>query len=381
MIADLAEQLADRGIYVKVERGTQRGSCPKCDRGPKDDALAVTIDEGGATTWWCHRCHHKGGIGRSNGARHHQKNGHEQVALRAAEILQAGHYVGGAHPYLKRKGVSTHGLKADDSNRLIIPMYGADGKLWNVQTIAHNGDKRFLRGGRVKGCFFMLGSGNSSAFDQIVIAEGFATAASIRQAVNTVPVAIAFNRGNLEPVARALRAACPEACIVIASDDDYATAGNPGLTDARAAAELIGAAVAVPEFPANGGSRGTDFNDLHVGHGLEAVSKIIHAALDSEPEPRQPPPEPEPRAPRILDLSDYGATRFAGPPPQIKWLVQHSIPLGVPVLVAAMGGVGKSYLILQLCYLVATPPIENPSKLDDQIHNLNTYTRPLLAGC
>jgi RecA-family ATPase len=84
--------------------------------------------------------------------------------------------------------------------------------------------------------------------------------------------------------------------------------------------------------------------------------------------------------PRVLNLADYRATRFTGPPPPIKWLVQHSIPLGVPVLFAAMGGVGKSFLTLQLCHLVATPPLENPGAPDGQIHNLNTYTRPLLGG-
>lgn len=35
---------------------TTRGSCPVCNRGPKDDALATTTDERG-TVHFCHRCH------------------------------------------------------------------------------------------------------------------------------------------------------------------------------------------------------------------------------------------------------------------------------------------------------------------------------------
>jgi RecA-family ATPase len=85
-------------------------------------------------------------------------------------------------------------------------------------------------------------------------------------------------------------------------------------------------------------------------------------------------------SPRVLTLASYGATRFTGPPPEIKWLVQHSIPLGVACLLVAMGGVGKSYLILLLCLLVTSQRFENPGTTDKQIHNLNTFTRPLLGG-
>ena len=60
-------------------------------------------------------------------------------------------------------------------------------------------------------------------------------------------------------------------------------------------------------------------------------------------------------APRVLNLAEYRATRFKGTPPAPRWLVDGSIPLGVPVLLAAMGGVGKSFLTLQLGVTVATP--------------------------
>ena len=40
---------------------------------------------------------------------------------------------------------------------------------------------------------------------------------------------------------------------------------------------------------------------------------------------------------RVLNLADYRATRFKGDPPQPKWLIDGSIPLGVPVLPAGNG--------------------------------------------
>lgn len=49
-----------------------------------------------------------------------------------------------------------------------------------------------------------------------------------------------------------------------------------------------------------------------------------------------------------LDLMAWTADRYAGDASPIRWLCRGTIPLGVPVLVAAMGGLGKSYLALDL---------------------------------
>lgn len=63
MSADLARTLEERGIRLKKHHnGQYRASCPRCDRGPSDGALAVRIDSDGCT-WCCHRCNLRGGIG------------------------------------------------------------------------------------------------------------------------------------------------------------------------------------------------------------------------------------------------------------------------------------------------------------------------------
>lgn len=63
----------------------------------------------------------------------------------------------------------------------------------------------------------------------------------------------------------------------------------------------------------------------------------------------------KPAAPgRIIDLYQWGAERWAGEPPKRKYLVSDRIPLGVPVMVAAMGDTGKSFMLLELALLVAT---------------------------
>lgn len=153
------------------------------------------------------------------------------------------------HPYLVKKGVRNHGLRLHKTS-LVIPMRDSAGVLHSLQFIDGEGNKRFLSGGRKKGCYFAIGSPSES----LCIAEGYATAASIHESTG-LPCAVAFDSGNLEAVALALRAKFPEIEITLCADNDANTPGNPGLTKAREAAAACGALLAVPPVPG-------DFNDL-----------------------------------------------------------------------------------------------------------------------
>jgi hypothetical protein len=52
-------------------------------------------------------------------------------------------------------------------------------------------------------------------------------------------------------------------------------------------------------------------------------------------------------------LTDWSTDRFFGEAPPIRWLCEGSIPLGVPALFAAMGGVGKSFMALDIALEIA----------------------------
>jgi phage/plasmid primase-like uncharacterized protein len=220
-----------------------------------------------------------------------ERERHGLLAKQARAILEACEDADSEHTYLKRKGVAPHGLKVDAAGRLVIALRDAKGTIWSTQTIAPDGAKLFLKRGRKGGLFHLLGEPG----DRIVIAEGFATAASIREATG-LPVVIAFDCGNLRPVAKAIRSWLPLARIAIAADDDRSTEGNPGLSKARDAAELIGAAVAVPAF-IEPESRHTDFNDLAALRGPEPAAEIIRAAFEeldaADSNDWQPAPDPQ----------------------------------------------------------------------------------------
>ena len=144
------------------------------------------------------------------------------------------------HDYPTLKGIQPHGARIE-GDKLLIPMRDTAGTVHSLQTIAPDGTKMFMSGGRVKGCYFGIGKPKGA----LIVCEGFATGASIHECTGHA-VAVAFNAGNLEAVAVALRTKYPDLKIIIAADDDHQTPGNPGLTKATAAAQAAGGVLAVP---------------------------------------------------------------------------------------------------------------------------------------
>ena len=194
---------------------------------------------------------------------------------KAAAIWQAARPAPDDHVYLLEKGVKAHGLRVQDG-ALVIPM--RDGtELHSLQFIFGDGSKRFLTGGRVNGCYFSIGKPEGV----LCIAEGYATAASIHEATGHA-VAVAFNAGNLLPVAQALRTKFPELRLIVCAVDDARTPGNPGVTKASEAAQAVDGLLAVPDFGENRPEGASDFNDLHRQAGLEAVRACIERAMSFE---------------------------------------------------------------------------------------------------
>lgn len=122
----------------------------------------------------------------------------------------------------------------------------------------------------------------------IIVAEGYATAATIAEAVGHATVA-GFDSGNLPAVARALRERYPDKPMLIAGDDDLAVklkdGVNPGAEKAAEAAQAVGGKAITPIFGA-GEQQGepkrfSDFNDLATKStlGAEAVARQVGAAV------------------------------------------------------------------------------------------------------
>jgi putative DNA primase/helicase len=121
----------------------------------------------------------------------------------------------------------------------------------------------------------------------LVIAEGYATADTLSQALD-YPVIAAFDSGNLPKVAKDLHEKYPHKPIIIAGDDDHhlesTTGKNPGKEKALEAAALVNGVAVFPVFaPSEQDSKKlNDFNDPANKSvlGIEAVKRQVGSVVE-----------------------------------------------------------------------------------------------------
>lgn len=196
------------------------------------------------------------------------------------------------HPYLRRKEVPALGGIRQREYRgvveLLVPVLDASGSLMSLQRIlpsktAEGPGKLFLPGGKTAGGYFPIPAKDGSKDGPLLIAEGYATAASLSMASNCA-VWATFSALNLEAVARMARDKYPDREIILCADNDCETmkdgkAWNPGVEAATKAAQTIGGKLAI--CPALDGAK-ADFNDLHTARSLEAVRRVVEGAREKD---------------------------------------------------------------------------------------------------
>lgn len=221
------------------------------------------------------------------------------------------------HEYLVRKQIKPHGTRLmgpvdelklegiDESNwyrlknspgALVVPMHDEHGSVCGIQFVYPAGHPRRAKIGRDKefwpsgmamgGTFGLIGHIKRDAV--LLVAEGFATAASLHEATGQT-VAYAFAANNIAKAGRLLRKTCPMSRLLFCADDDYLAEENAGVTAcSSASAEIERSAWIKPDFTdADGndlrdGKKLTDFNDLYILHGLLLpLANQINAKLDA----------------------------------------------------------------------------------------------------
>lgn len=232
-----------------------------------------------------------------------------QFAANRARMQFDAASAGGVSEYLARKGVKiAAGLRVDATGTLLVPMYRYDidpPRLVGLQKIAADGAKRFNKNMDKAGSAFRLGALPADG-DVLLIAEGVATGLTVREAIDrTHAVFVAFDAGNLEPVARALRKRYPTSPLLLCADDDWQSicgghqregratphpfdaarpswcACLPGEHYARRTVAAVGdARYVLPRFGnIERAPKCTDFNDLQALFGPGPVSEQLAAAL------------------------------------------------------------------------------------------------------
>lgn len=155
------------------------------------------------------------------------------------------------HRYLLVKCVKPHGARLYKS-ALVIPLVDETGMIVNLQFINADGTKRFLSGGRKKGCFSTIGDHGET----ILVCEGWATGASLHESTGHC-VIVALDAGNLKPVAKVIRSQYPNSKIIVCADND-----TVGIEKATIAAFACNGLFIAPPMA------GQDFNDFVNGGGV-----------------------------------------------------------------------------------------------------------------
>lgn len=202
------------------------------------------------------------------------KEEEEKFNLLKEELSGSGFY-----GYLEKKGVKNYGCRFWEEvikengvlvkkYDLIVPAFNIDGMLTAVQRITLE-DKLISKDCRINGCFFVLNNEEIQSGDTIYIAEGYATAASVYEAVHAcnVRVVLAFFAFNMFPITKELLGRYKEIHIIIAADNDDA-----GLNEAKKCCREFGVSMVIPDIKEEGKK---DFNDLHAQKGLKAVQECL----------------------------------------------------------------------------------------------------------
>ena len=282
------------------------------------------------------------------------------------ELWGRAHGATSAHPYIERKGIRAYGVR-ELNGALLVPLYDGKDNLCNIQFIQADGTKRFKTGAKKKGAYFDFGATDTKA---VVICEGFATGASIAQATGHT-VVVAFDAGNLLPVAQRIKSNLPDGRrLIIAGDNDAFKPTNTGKDKATACAVAVCADVVIPDFTGCEITHApTDFNDLHALAGLEAVkSQIDGAQVQSDDvieavQAQTVQNAPQPEYGRSVSL--VCATDIT--PEPILWAWRNWLPLGKLTVLAGAGGTGKTTLAIAIATAI-TKGARMPDKSPCEAH-------------
>ena len=218
------------------------------------------------------------------------------------------------HPYLKTKGIKTHGARVTGDGRLVVPLFDHDGALSSLQYIAADGGKLYHSGAQTGSRFWQIGTLDEPG--TLYVAEGFATAATIHE-VSGRPCIVAYSASNLVPVTGLLREmyGATQAIVIVADND----ASGVGQRYAEQASAKFGARMVMPPEPGDANDYAQAGNDL--------AAFLV-------------PPKDD----WLIPADD-----FCAQPSPISWLVKRWLQDKALIMVHGPSGGGKTFVVLDWC--------------------------------
>ena len=281
---------------------------------------------------------------------------------RAQEIYNKAKDFTGEHDYLKRKQVKAHEGVKILNGALLIPLRNINGEFMSYQRIKPDGDKLYAKDALTGEAFYSMGLDELSSGSPILLCEGYATGATLRElaefSYDKVAVICAMSCGTIQRIATSLRDKYRDNKIIVMADDDSAkhTDGkNPGVEAGLYAVKFANLdEMFTPPFDASDRKdKLTDWNDYAVKHGADKTREIINDKLIYAYKSQQER-EDDARVEAIrakyplINASDLMHMEF----PPIKWAVPGIIPSGLSML-CGNPKAGKSLMALHFATAIA----------------------------
>lgn len=187
-----------------------------------------------------------------------------------------------------KKCKSVYGLKEDSSGSLIIPLKSIINESFTGYEKISKDGKKNAAGTELKGSYFSLGNNDSKLK---VVCEGIATAISLKTAFDDlnieVEICAAITAYNVYDICKNLLLKNKNCIVEVFADKDsfnQMTSGDTGLKVAVKCAKELGISWVSPLFKNQKLSHSkksnrlkgyTDFNDLYISEGIEAVKNQV----------------------------------------------------------------------------------------------------------
>jgi hypothetical protein len=307
--------------HAQGQTGEQRIDCPNCQSGQSQgETLGYNADTG---VYACFRpeCDVRGNFKRKN----------SEKKLKAAFIWDKSRIVS-EHGYPTRKQIQPTNIRVDMFGNWLNDYRDQSGEIRQIQMVnpekvPGKSDKYFLSKEKNDGVGFTGAAYRIEGSDKSAcICEGPATGWSIHHATGATVYCVGGCK-NFKHVVPWVKPKYKK--VVVCAD-----AGN-GEADARKVAQEYNVLFAVPGIP------GTDFNDMAIDAGLDAVKTVLDNA-------KVPGKADGVKVPDGINAADLLKKIFPDP----KWAVEGILMEGLNI----MGGkpkAGKSILALNLCLQIA----------------------------
>ncbi|EDB6595604.1 DUF927 domain-containing protein [Salmonella enterica subsp. diarizonae] len=198
---------------------------------------------------------------------------HRRLAFARRYAAKRRNVTQGKSEYLQSKELTGFSYPLTPDGSLLLALVDGSGAVVAAQTITPQGDKRLLTGSAKRGAYHAVNAPEQP--QEVIIAEGLATALSVHLIRPDALTVCAIDAGNLLPVAEFMRQQHQQAQIIIAADNDI-TPGEPntGRDAAGKAAAAVAGWVALPPT-----DHKADWNDYHQQNGLEVATRAFNECM------------------------------------------------------------------------------------------------------